>query len=706
LKLPSSSRTPTAWDLLWISAVGLYFEVLFIRWIGSEVPLIAFFKNMVLISCFLGFGLGYGLTRLRWNLMRAFIPYVLLFSFIIMQGQGLNPEGFVGLGNEEVTLGGQSNKMKYLALAVAFYLLNLFPFVAAGQMTGRAMEGFRPLAAYSINIAGSILGIVAFSVISHFALPPVVWFTIGLVPALWLLRRELPWLVLSLICAAVCTGLVWRHTSPRIWSPYYRIDLQVERAPDENGEDVVQFLRLRANGIWFLGAFNRSESMRRLYPEFYERNSIYADFLRFDLPCLVSDPDDVIVVGCGLGNDTWAALQHGADSVHGIDIDPMIVDIGRRLHPQRPYDDPRVKITINDGRAFFRQTDEQADLILYGVLEARTLFSSLSNVRLDNFIYTVEGLADAASHLSDDGVLWINMYIARPWMATKLISALTEVFGRPPVILQQGVSHNDHGHMSFAAGPNLTREDIEPLLAQAPEGHPVRLVELAEFTDDESRQVTVTPTDDWPYFFYRTRRLGREYQTFLGLMALISVPLIWLAYGRPRRIDMHFTLLGTAFLLLETRAVVQLALLAGTTWYVNSLAFISILLMILVANWITERHPIEGYKLPYTLLVISMICLYLFPMRVLLPLPFAVSTLLGAMILAVPLFFAALVFANSFRRTKNIPQALGSNLLGAVLGGFLEYTSMLFGLKNLVLLALLLYLLSAVALKRRAPGVV
>jgi hypothetical protein len=234
----------------------------------------------------------------------------------------------------------------------------------------------------------------------------------------------------------------------------------------------------------------------------------------------------------------------------------------------------------------------------------------------------------------------------------------------------------------------------------------VRLVELAEFTDDESRQVTVTPTDDWPYFFYRTRRLGREYQTFLGLMALISVPLIWLAYGRPRRIDMHFTLLGTAFLLLETRAVVQLALLAGTTWYVNSLAFISILLMILVANWITERHPIEGYKLPYTLLVISMICLYLFPMRVLLPLPFAVSTLLGAMILAVPLFFAALVFANSFRRTKNIPQALGSNLLGAVLGGFLEYTSMLFGLKNLVLLALLLYLLSAVALKRRAPGVV
>ena len=90
----------------------------------------------------------------------------------------------------------------------------------------------------------------------------------------------------------------------------------------------------------------------------------------------------------------------------------------------------------------------------------------------------------------------------------------------------------------------------------------------------------------------------------------------------------------------------------------------------------------------------------------LLALPLTLSLVLGVLILSIPLFFAALVFANSFRRAKNLSQALGSNLLGAVLGGFFEYASLVFGIRALVLIALLFYALSAVALRRRAPGVV
>ena len=42
--------------------------------------------------------------------------------------------------------------------------------------------------------------------------------------------------------------------------------------------------------------------------------------------------------------------------------------------------------------------------------------------------------------------------------------------------------------------------------------------------------------------------------------------------------------LGAAFMLLETKAVVQLALLFGSTWLVNSLVFFTALILILLAN--------------------------------------------------------------------------------------------------------------------------
>src|SRR5579864_790805 len=46
------------WPLFWISFAGLYVEIMLIRWIGTEVRVFAYFQNLALIACFLGFGLG------------------------------------------------------------------------------------------------------------------------------------------------------------------------------------------------------------------------------------------------------------------------------------------------------------------------------------------------------------------------------------------------------------------------------------------------------------------------------------------------------------------------------------------------------------------------------------------------------------------------------------------------------------------------
>jgi hypothetical protein len=59
-----------------------------------------------------------------------------------------------------------------------------------------------------------------------------------------------------------------------------------------------------------------------------------------------------------------------------------------------------------------------------------------------------------------------------------------------------------------------------------------------------------------------------------------------------------------------------------------------------------------------------------------------------------PLLFAGIIFAQAFRNVDKPMRALGSNLLGSLLGGFLELASFAFGLSSLLYLAARLYLLS------------
>jgi hypothetical protein len=73
-------------------------------------------------------------------------------------------------------------------------------------------------------------------------------------------------------------------------------------------------------------------------------------------------------------------------------------------------------------------------------------------------------------------------------------------------------------------------------------------------------------------------------------------------------------------------------------------------------------------------------------------------------VLCLPLF--ALIFARRLPADPEPSAALGSNLLGALAGGVLEYSSMALGLRSLYIVALVLYALSWVAFSRRRVRVV
>jgi hypothetical protein len=74
------------------------------------------------------------------------------------------------------------------------------------------------------------------------------------------------------------------------------------------------------------------------------------------------------------------------------------------LPPGRPYRDTRHQV-VNDARTFLEHCASY-DMVVYGLLDSHTLLSHASSVRIDSFVYTVEGLREACT--STKGVLSLS----------------------------------------------------------------------------------------------------------------------------------------------------------------------------------------------------------------------------------------------------------------------------------------------------------
>ena len=220
-------------------------------------------------------------------------------------------------------------------------------------------------------------------------------------------------------------------------------------------------------------------------------------------------------------------------------------------------------------------------------------------------------------------------------------------------------------------------------------------------TVDTVKQSPVEPrpaTDDWPFLYLRTGFIAPYYLVALAIIlgfALVAVLGAARVTGTPiRRFSPHFFVLGTAFLLLETRSLVSFSLLFGTTWIVNALAFFAILASVLVAILINARFPIRHPNVFYIGLFVALGVAFLLPPEQLLIDPPWLRYVVAAALAFTPVFFANLVFSHSFRDTTTADMAFASNLLGAMVGGALEYLALLTGYRALLPLVAVLYLLA------------
>jgi hypothetical protein len=283
-------------------------------------------------------------------------------------------------------------------------------------------------------------------------------------------------------------------------------------------------------------------------------------------------------------------------------------------------------------------------------------------------------------------------------MGERLYWSQTRAFGREPALF--ATPGSPFGSVAFVFGPDTVLQT-----ARTPASGLIWALPGA-YSESESR--TVLATDDWPHLYLAGARIPALYYRVLAFIVGLSVVCFGvLGRARPGRGALHFALLGASFMLLETRAITQFALLFGSTWLVNAIVVGSILVVIFAGNRLLQTGRSLPKSATYLALLASLVGLYFVPLDALLPLDLATRVIAAGLVVGTPLVAASLLFSDSFRRAPDAAAAFGANLVGVVLGGALEYSSMQFGLKFLYLVAALIYLLAWLAERlplRRAPA--
>jgi hypothetical protein len=405
----------------------------------------------------------------------------------------------------------------------------------------------------------------------------------------------------------------------------------------------------------------------------------------YNLPYWIApSASEVLIVGAGMGNDAAAAIRQGAESIDAVEIDSEILALGLELHPEDPYSDSRVVLIEEDARSFFKSTDGQYDLIVFGLLDSHTLLSGYSNVRLDSFVYTMDSFEEVRDHLAKDGVVSVTFAVGEPWIEERIGRMLGEVFGDTSVYVFWGQAGT--AFLAGAISPDRAAE-----------------IGLAEWRPSSNADDVPIPTDDWPFLYLRDRSIPSAYWQALLVIILAVMALIFRSFPDALNPNWHFFLLGAAFLLVEFKTITEMALLFGSTWFVNVLAISGVLMMALLASLIVAKAQRVNIRAMYLLLFASLAVNFLAPPDLLIGLSVGARAIASMVLLSAPLFFAGLIFSESLRRAGETSRSLASNLTGSVAGGVLEYGAILWGIKSLYLLAGAIYAaaLAAFLVKRK-----
>jgi hypothetical protein len=367
-------------------------QILLIRWIGTEVRVFAYFQNLALVACFVGFGLGCYWAERRRSLLVSLAAMAVVAALVSIPGAGwakfleavstrlaMSPDAAIwGFVRPDEPASAWLLTAASILVVAGFLLLLIAVMIPLGQSVGYYLgHSENVLRDYTVNLVGSVIGLWIMSVLAFRWLPPVSWFALaGLL--ILIARRPALDRVTGTAAAVVLVTFVYplftttvlnsneklaKGATQEFWSPYQKLRL-FAAGDDEYG--------IAVNNTGYMTVHNVNPDFLQRHPQnaaAYKQSSYDAPFK------FVERRDDVLVVGGGAGNDVAAALRNGAAHVDVAEIDPLILALGERVNPGQPYSSPKVTKAVNDARNFMRTTKRKYDVIVFGLLDSHTLLS-------------------------------------------------------------------------------------------------------------------------------------------------------------------------------------------------------------------------------------------------------------------------------------------------------------------------------------------
>ncbi len=397
-------------QLAFASFLMLFAELALIRWTAANNVYVTNATNFVLLASFLGIGIGFLNAKssrdfVRWAPLALvlLVAFVLVFPVILASLTG--PDPYQGLF-------GKPALPRPLSLSVIF-VLSTAVMAGFGQAVARLFVAFEPLKAYRLDVFGSIAGIAVFTLLSFLELPPVAWGVIAAGGLVLVMGRSARWWQYAAAVAVVAMLAVESAAPHEQWSPYYKISAEVSGTAHPA-------LYVSANNIPYQAA--RSLTVLRQQKKFYFYP--YQHVTRSSLK-------NVLIVGAGTGNDVAVALSEGAQHVDAVEIDPVLLKIGRSEHPNHPYDNPRVTTHSADGRAFLQNTTKRYNLILFALPDSLTAVNGQSNLRLESYLLTLQSVQAARALLAPGGTMAMYNYYS-PHLFNRYATTMLDAFDRAP----------------------------------------------------------------------------------------------------------------------------------------------------------------------------------------------------------------------------------------------------------------------------------
>ena len=229
-----TSRDLRAADLLAISAVSLFLEIAFIRYINSTVQIISYFNNFVIISAFLGLGFGVILSQKTERKLLNYFPTVAFLFVTALALLGIF--GVIYDSPDQVAWGIYYTRrlLPFELVVILVFTGNVAFFIPLGHQLGRCLQQFENrLVAYSYDLLGSLAGVIGFALMSYWGTEPWLWMVLAGIPIFFLLRHR--------GSSLVVTGVVWLLVivstlvpERGIWSPYYKVTTFRVEKPKSN----------------------------------------------------------------------------------------------------------------------------------------------------------------------------------------------------------------------------------------------------------------------------------------------------------------------------------------------------------------------------------------------------------------------------------------------------------------------------------------